>query len=152
MALADLGGPGPEGGPGLVCQIVGDGSFMCAAPSSALWVASKYKIPVLTIVLNNGGWKAPRNSAQLVYPDGLSATASDDEINISFRPTPNYAALAEAAAGSEAGWSPAPDRAAPDAWMQGVRVRTVRELREALARAATRLVDEKRGMLVEILL
>jgi thiamine pyrophosphate-dependent acetolactate synthase large subunit-like protein len=40
---------------GLVCHIVGDGSFMCAAPSSALWVASKYEIPVLTIVLNNGG-------------------------------------------------------------------------------------------------
>lgn len=38
-----------------VCQVVGDGSFMCAAPSSALWVASKYKIPILTVVLNNGG-------------------------------------------------------------------------------------------------
>lgn len=41
--------------PSLVCQVVGDGSFMCAAPSSALWVASKYEIPVLTVVLNNGG-------------------------------------------------------------------------------------------------
>lgn len=41
--------------PSMVCQIVGDGSFMCAAPSSALWVASKYKIPTLTVVLNNGG-------------------------------------------------------------------------------------------------
>lgn len=41
--------------PSLVCQVVGDGSFMCAAPSSALWVASKYNIPILTIVLNNGG-------------------------------------------------------------------------------------------------
>jgi thiamine pyrophosphate-dependent acetolactate synthase large subunit-like protein len=53
MALADI-----EGGhskPNLVCQVVGDGSFMCAAPSSALWVASKYKIPILTVVLNNGG-------------------------------------------------------------------------------------------------
>ena len=41
--------------PALICQVVGDGSFMCAAPSSALWVSSKYKIPILTIVLNNGG-------------------------------------------------------------------------------------------------
>ena len=40
---------------GLICQIVGDGSFMCAAPSSAIWVASKYNIPILTIILNNGG-------------------------------------------------------------------------------------------------
>jgi thiamine pyrophosphate-dependent acetolactate synthase large subunit-like protein len=44
--------------PTLVCQVVGDGSFMCAAPSSVLWVASKYKIPILTIVLNNGGTAA----------------------------------------------------------------------------------------------
>lgn len=41
--------------PSFVCQVVGDGSFMCAAPSTALWVARKYEIPILTIVLNNGG-------------------------------------------------------------------------------------------------
>lgn len=54
MALADLEKEGAEK-PSLVCQLVGDGSFMCAAPSTALWVGSKYKIPILTIVLNNGG-------------------------------------------------------------------------------------------------
>lgn len=46
--------------PEIVCQIIGDGSLMCVAPSSALWVASKYKIPILIVVLNNGGWKALR--------------------------------------------------------------------------------------------
>ncbi|KAJ4292523.1 hypothetical protein N0V90_009186 [Kalmusia sp. IMI 367209] len=40
---------------GLVCQVVGDGCFMCSAPPSAAWVARKYEIPVLTVVLNNGG-------------------------------------------------------------------------------------------------
>jgi thiamine pyrophosphate-dependent acetolactate synthase large subunit-like protein len=39
----------------MVVQVVGDGSFMCAAPSSALWVASKHQIPILTVLLNNGG-------------------------------------------------------------------------------------------------
>jgi thiamine pyrophosphate-dependent acetolactate synthase large subunit-like protein len=52
MALSDLS-EGEQ--PSMVCHIVGDGSFLCGSPSSALWVASKYKIPVLTIVLNNGG-------------------------------------------------------------------------------------------------
>lgn len=48
---------------GLVCQIVGDGCFMCSAPSSAAWVARKYEIPVLTVVLNNGGKRfQPRNT------------------------------------------------------------------------------------------
>ena len=64
MALADqeAGGEGREEArkqPSLVCQVVGDGSFMAASPSSALWVASKYEIPVLTIVLNNGGGSFP---------------------------------------------------------------------------------------------
>jgi thiamine pyrophosphate-dependent acetolactate synthase large subunit-like protein len=40
---------------GLVVQLVGDGSHMCASPASAAWVAAKYHIPLLTIVLNNGG-------------------------------------------------------------------------------------------------
>ncbi|ROV98778.1 hypothetical protein VMCG_06780 [Cytospora schulzeri] len=86
--------------PSLVCPVVGDGSFMCAAPSTVMWVASKYEIPILTIVLNNG---APRNSTQPVYPTGLNNSATDEEMNVSFRPTPNYAALAEAAARSDIG-------------------------------------------------
>ncbi|KAI0472533.1 thiamine pyrophosphate enzyme [Xylariaceae sp. FL0804] len=149
MALADLEREGKHG-PSLVCQIVGDGSFMCAAPSSALWAAGKYKIPILTVVLNNGGWKAPRNSTQLVYPDGLNKTATDDEINTSFRPTPNYAALAEAATGSEAECVDTPKKA--ESWMEGVRVRTVSEFKDALQRASTRVLKEEKGMLIEILM
>jgi thiamine pyrophosphate-dependent acetolactate synthase large subunit-like protein len=38
-----------------VCQIVGDGTFLFSIPSSVYWIAGRYKIPVLTIVLNNGG-------------------------------------------------------------------------------------------------
>ncbi|RYO80882.1 hypothetical protein DL766_010451 [Monosporascus sp. MC13-8B] len=128
----------------------GDGSFMCAAPSSTLWVASKYGKPILTIVLNNGGWKAPRNSTELVYPTGLSTSASDDDINVSFRPTPNYAALAEAAAGSEVGWGNTPANA--EVWIKGMRARTVGDLKEALQHANSRVVKEGKGMLIEILM
>ena len=38
-----------------VCQIVGDGAFMFSVPSSVYWIAQRYEIPVLTIVLNNHG-------------------------------------------------------------------------------------------------
>lgn len=41
--------------PSMVCHVVGDGSFLCGSPSSALWVASKYEIPILTLVPNNRG-------------------------------------------------------------------------------------------------
>lgn len=96
------------------------------------------------------GWKAPRNSVKLVYPDGLGASATDDEINTAIRPSPNYAALAEAAAGSEVGW----DNEIKDTqgWMKGVRVQTVGELREALAAAASRLLTDRKSMLIEVLL
>lgn len=171
MALTDL--ETTENKPSLVCQIVGDGSFMCAAPSSALWVASKYNIPVLTIVLNNNGksgsdsllitkrllvctpayyypgWKAPRNSTNLVYPNGLNATATDEEINTSFSPTPNYAALAEAAAGSETAWG---GKSNGQRWMEGVRVKTVGDLKQALENASSRVIREGKGMLIEILM
>lgn len=96
------------------------------------------------------GWKAPRNSTQLVYPNGLNTSATDDEINISFRPTPNYAALAEAAAGSEFGWeNTAKNRMG---WMKGMRVRTVESLKQALQLATSRVVGEGKGMLLEVLM
>lgn len=41
--------------PKFVCQIVADGTFMFSAPNSVYWIASRYNIPVLTIVLNNSG-------------------------------------------------------------------------------------------------
>jgi len=136
MALDDgVGDQGP--GSGLVCQVVGDGSFMCAAPSSALLVASRYKIPVLTSTSLHTGWKAPRNSAKLMYPDGLSKSASDEEINISFKPSPNYATLAEAAGGS-------------DGWIKGWQVKFVRELKDALNLARVRVVEERKGLLIEV--
>ncbi|KAJ4289868.1 hypothetical protein N0V90_011201 [Kalmusia sp. IMI 367209] len=147
MALEDLEKAGIEE-PRLVCQVVGDGSFMCASPSSALWVARKCEIPILTMVLNNGGWKAPRNSTELVYPEGLNISASDDEINISFRPTPNYAALAEAAAGCAIG-SPSSEQ---NDWMQGVRVSNVGQLYAALNTAKEKVGGKKKGMLIEVIM
>jgi hypothetical protein len=37
----------------------------------------------------------------LVHPDGLGAGASNEEINISFDPAPDYAGIAKAAAGGD---------------------------------------------------
>lgn len=45
-----------NGGNGkFVCQIIGDGCFLFSMPASVYWIAQRYKIPVLTIVLNNNG-------------------------------------------------------------------------------------------------
>ncbi len=38
-----------------VVQVVGDGSFLFSVPGSVYWICQRYKIPILTIVLNNKG-------------------------------------------------------------------------------------------------
>lgn len=82
----------------VVC-IVGDGTFLFSVPGSVYWISHRYKIPVLTIVLNNKGWNAPRRSMLLVHPDGLGSKATNAELNIDFSPSPDYAGIAKAAAG-----------------------------------------------------
>ncbi|KAK3322833.1 thiamine pyrophosphate enzyme [Apodospora peruviana] len=90
------------GGKGkFVVQIVGDGTFLFSVPGSVYWIAKRYNIPILTIVLNNKGWNAPRKSLLLVHPDGLGANSTNEEINISFDPVPDYAGIAKAAAGGD---------------------------------------------------
>ena len=44
-----------EGKGKFVVQIVGDGTFLFSIPGSVYWISQRYKIPVLTIVLNNAG-------------------------------------------------------------------------------------------------
>lgn len=38
-----------------VVQIVGDGTYLFSVPGSVYWIAKRYNIPVLTIILNNKG-------------------------------------------------------------------------------------------------
>ena len=84
-----------------VCQVVGDGTYLFSVPGSVYWVSRRYNIPILTIVLNNKGWNAPRKSMLLVHPDGDASRATNEELNISFAPTPDYAGIAKAASGGE---------------------------------------------------
>ncbi|KAI1261956.1 acetolactate synthase [Xylariaceae sp. FL1019] len=91
-----------SGGQGnFVVQIVGDGTFLFSVPGSVYWISKRYGIPVLTIVLNNKGWNAPRKSLLLVHPDGAGSKATNEEINISFDPVPDFAGIAKAAAGGD---------------------------------------------------
>jgi hypothetical protein len=54
-----------------------------------------------TLLITFTGWNAPRKSLLLVHPDGLGSQASNQEINISFDPVPDYAGIAKAAAGGD---------------------------------------------------
>jgi thiamine pyrophosphate-dependent acetolactate synthase large subunit-like protein len=72
---------------GLVCQVVGDGCFMCSAPSSAAWVARKYEIPVVTVVLNNGGkYIQPQKALRLANQEQIIRLESTPKLYRSYVP------------------------------------------------------------------
>jgi len=56
-----------------VIQVIGDGGFHFSSPDSVYAVAQSYQIPILTVVLDNGGWQAVKSAVQRVYPEGVAA-------------------------------------------------------------------------------
>lgn len=110
-----------------VCQVVGDGTFLFSVPGSVYWIAQRYKIPILTVVLNNKGWNAPRRSMLLVHPDGEGSKVDNKALNISFEPTPDFSGIAKAAAGGRC-WAGC--------------VRTLEELVDRLPEAVTAVRDQ----------
>lgn len=56
-----------------VVQIIGDGGFHFSSPDSVYATAQLYQIPILTVVLDNGGWQAVKSAVQRVYPKGTAA-------------------------------------------------------------------------------
>jgi acetolactate synthase I/II/III large subunit len=56
-----------------IVQVIGDGGFHFSSPDSVYAVAQQYQIPILTVVLDNGGWQAVKSAVQRVYPAGVAA-------------------------------------------------------------------------------
>jgi len=83
-----------------VVAVTGDGSYLFSIPSTVHWMSRHYQAPFLQVVLNNGGWQAPRFSALAVHPDGYASRA--ESLDLSFDPPPDYAGIAAAAGGAEA--------------------------------------------------
>ena len=55
-----------------VVSIVGDGTYFFSIPSSTYWIADRYRIPVLTVVLDNGGWNATKRNLQRQHAGQLA--------------------------------------------------------------------------------
>lgn len=63
------------GGPGLVVDLIGDGTFHFTVPSSTYAVAAGYGIPFLTVIFDNGGWNATKQNLLNQHPEGAAASA-----------------------------------------------------------------------------
>jgi acetolactate synthase I/II/III large subunit len=114
-----------------VVALTGDGSYMFSQPSTVHWMARKYQTPFLQVVYNNRGWKAPKFSALAVHPDGYASRAAD--IDVSFDPPPDYAAIAVAAGGAH-----------------GHTIRNPREVEDAIAEALRVVRSEGRCAVLDV--
>jgi acetolactate synthase I/II/III large subunit len=63
-------------------QIAGDGSFYFNNPSSVFAVSQQYKLPILSIVLDNSGWSAVKQSTLRVFPDGEANATNEFEAEL----------------------------------------------------------------------
>jgi acetolactate synthase I/II/III large subunit len=78
-----------------VVSIVGDGTFFLGEPASAAWVAHRYGLPVLTVVLDNGGWNATKRNLVRLHPDG--AAVRTDHYWVNLQQSADFGGIAAAA-------------------------------------------------------
>jgi len=81
-----------------VVSLVGDGTYLFSVPSVVHWMARRYSTPTLTVIYDNRGWRAPKQSTLGVHPAGAAAAA--DDFRVSFEPEADLPGVAAAAGGA----------------------------------------------------
>jgi acetolactate synthase-1/2/3 large subunit len=119
-----------------VIAVVGDGAYIFANPSACHQACAMHRLPVLTIVFNNGGWDAVQKSTLMMYPDSHAYRHVERYGNAplsSLSPLPDFEKYAEASGG------------------YGERVTRREELLPALRRALKVVQAEKRQALLNVI-
>ncbi|MDP6345059.1 MAG: thiamine pyrophosphate-requiring protein [Alphaproteobacteria bacterium] len=141
-------GPSPAGGLGwglgaalgaklaqpdkLIVATVGDGSYFFGNPTAAHYAARVYDLPVLFVIVNNGGWGAVRRATRAMYPEGAAVRGNDIPLS-RLEPALDYEAVVAAAGG------------------HGERVDNPDDLPEALERAVHAVTVESRQALLNVI-
>ncbi|KAJ9251435.1 hypothetical protein DTO195F2_7824 [Paecilomyces variotii] len=121
-----------------VCMITGDGSFVFSVPTAVYWASYRYGCPFLTVILNNGGWRATRQCITDVHPQGLATGVSNADLGISLEQDgPNYGQVAKAAANG-------------NLWTK--KVERVADLEEVLKEAVSVVLDRKISAVVDVVI
>ena len=122
----------------LVCCLTGDGSFVFGAPSAIYWAQHRLETPFLSVVINNGGWRATRSCIDDVHPGGLASAVSDEGLGIDLRMYgPDYVGISVAASNGTL-------------WAR--KVDGMAELDAAISEATAVVQEEKRGALLEVVI
>jgi acetolactate synthase-1/2/3 large subunit len=78
-----------------VIHVVGDGSFYFSNPSAVYAVSHRYDLPILTVLLDNGGWSAVKESTLRMYPQGEAKSTNQFASELGYGT--DFAAIAQAA-------------------------------------------------------
>ena len=87
-----------------IVQVIGDGGFHFSSPDSVYAVAQQYQIPILTVVLDNGGWQAVKSAVQRVYPKGIAAETDQFQSRLTSGPPGRAAGFLRRGAGVRRAW------------------------------------------------
>jgi acetolactate synthase I/II/III large subunit len=116
----------------LIVATLGDGSYMFANPMVGHWVSAVHKLPILTVVFNNSRYGAVRRATLSMFKDG-AAGETDGRTLADLDPSPPFEEMARA---------------------QGAhaeRVEKPADLPEALARARSVVVNERKQALLNVI-
>jgi acetolactate synthase-1/2/3 large subunit len=115
-----------------VVLVTGDGAFNYNPVLAGLGLCQEYQLPLIIIILNNGGYGAMKLGYQRLYPEG-HAIRQNIYHGVNITPAPDYARIAEAFNGN------------------GERLTNPSEIKPALKRALERLEEGKTSLLDVIL-
>jgi acetolactate synthase-1/2/3 large subunit len=78
-----------------VALIIGDGAFNYNPVLAGLGLCQEYHMPLLTIIINNGGYIAMKMGHNAMFPQGAAAS-SDQYLGVDISPAPDYVKIAQA--------------------------------------------------------
>ena len=78
-----------------IIAVIGDGSYYFANPTVIHWLAKRYGLKVLTIILNNNGMKSIQGVTEKHFPDGAASNSANFPLT-SLEPAPNFEDIAVA--------------------------------------------------------
>jgi acetolactate synthase-1/2/3 large subunit len=73
----------------LVVATLGDGAYLFSNPMVAHWVADIYKLPILTVIINNSRYGAVRSATMSMFNDGV-AGQNDGQFMADLSPSPSF--------------------------------------------------------------
>lgn len=88
--------------PKFICMIIGDGAFTFGSPTAIYNAAHRLKTPFLSVIINNGGWKAVHTFVKELHPQGVAARMTEADLGMDLsHDGPEYGQIAKAASSGQ---------------------------------------------------